>query len=123
MGGRDWHSHLSALKVQVSKILVGSCRTRIFPAGQLCLHDGSLPPVEQRLVAVTHTGLVAFLQPPLQGASPPQYLLKQLRPSRHAPLASHLSNVQPRPLAKTPISLHTWPCVPHEPSCVQAVYL
>src|SRR5437870_2980887 len=91
-GGSDWHSHLSAPRLQVSKMLVGSCRTSILPAGQLCLQEGSLPPVEQRLVAVMQTGLAEpGLQPPLQGGSPTQNLLKQLVPSPQAPVGSHFS--------------------------------
>src|SRR5947209_7659323 len=105
MGGSESHSHRSAAWLQVSKMLVGSDRTRIFPAGQLCAHDGSLGGGEQRFVAVTHTRLGAVLQPPLQGGSPTQYLLKHESPSPHFPAAAHFSNVQPGPLAKTPNSL------------------
>jgi hypothetical protein len=78
---------------------------------------------EQRLVAVTQTGFAGFLQPPLQGGSPTQYLLKQLVPCPQAPAGSHLLKVQPKPLAKTPISLHASPCAGHDPSGVQGVYL
>src|SRR5260221_12811553 len=123
MGGSESHSHRSADWLQVSKMLPGSWRTRILPVGQVCAHDESLGAGEQRLVAGMQTGLAAFLHPPLQGGSPTQYLLKQGVPSPHLPAGSHFSNLQPRPLAKTPISLHTSPCAGQEPSCVQGVYL
>src|SRR3954471_1146861 len=123
MGGSESHSQRSAAWLQVSKMLVGSCSTRIFPVGHVCAHDESFGAGEQRFVAVTHTGLAAFLHPPLQGGSPTQYLLKQEGPSPHLPFASQFSKVQPRPWAKTPISLQTSPCAGHEPSWVQGVYL
>src|SRR4051812_33567286 len=113
MGGSDWHSHRSAAALQVSKMLPGSCSTRILPVEHVCAHDASFGAGEHRFVAVTQTGLATFLQPPLQGGSPTQYLLKQVVPSPHAPVKSHFSNVQPGPLAKTPISLQTWPCAGH----------
>src|SRR5690348_1507003 len=105
IGGSESHSHFSAASLQVSKILVGSCRTRILPVGQLCAQLASFGAGEQRLVAVTQTGDAEFLQPPLQGGSPTQYLLKQVVPCPQAPVGSHFSNVQPRPFAKTPMSL------------------
>src|SRR5438105_12516405 len=90
-GGSEAHSHLSAARLQVSKMLEGSLRTSILPLGQLCLQEESLPPVEQRFVAVMQTGLgESALQPPLQGGSPTQNLLKQLVPSPQAPVGSHL---------------------------------
>src|SRR3954469_25986901 len=100
MGGSESHSHRSADWLHVSKMLPGSCSTRILPVGQVCAHDESFGAGEHRFVAVMHTGLAAFLQPPLQGGSPTQYLLKQLVPAPHLPAASHFSNVQPSPLAK-----------------------
>jgi hypothetical protein len=53
-------------------MLSGSVRTRIFPAGQLCLHDASMVDegVQQTFVAVMHA--LPAAQPPLQGASPTQ---------------------------------------------------
>src|SRR5437762_9127734 len=91
IGGSESHSHFSAPRLHVSKMLVGSCSTRILPVGQLCAQEGSFGAGEQRLVAVTQTGLPAFLQPPLQGGSPTQNLLKQLVPSPQAPVGSHFS--------------------------------
>src|SRR5919201_274051 len=95
-------------------MLPGSLSTSTLPAGQDCAQEASLGAGEQRLVAVMHTP--PALQPPAQGGSPTQKLLKQVVPSAQEPPGPHLFQVQPRPEEKTPMVWQTCPRMGQEPS-------